>query len=305
MARATMTMDPKNAVVAFDPKEVGNYGVAMLKVLIQHDKATDAAKAALAESDKRSQVIDFELTKCALHLHNVEDAGVDLYRIFTEKKADSTALYQQILVATGAMTRQQVGDTITYQWADKALANEFDFNEELRKKDEAEYKRRRGAKTKLNMRLNRCVKAAVAMLDAGLSPEHMVIEQTANGPTAKLLDAPKEVKGTVEGEIQIVSTPGVKPVEGATVTPTISGMAKVAEKSHRADEGNTESTGSAAEGGNSEGNVSDEDMLAMIAALQGAIMGRERTFTETIRKSLHGLASCIVSELELNKKKTD
>jgi len=226
-------MKTENALVAFDPKAIATYGNQMLNVIVQHEEARESAEIALRQADEREKIIDFELTRVALHLHKEEK--IDLYGIYADGKESSSKLYRSILTETGVLARKVDDETdkVVYDFTDTALKGKFEFSEDLKEKDEEEYKKRRSRRNALNMRLARVCKAAVALYEAKATAEDMQISK--NEETGELnaiiAKGPKEVMGK-SGTIQIHSK-SVSPVDGATATPTISGLAKLADQQHK------------------------------------------------------------------------
>lgn len=234
----TKAIDAKmNAITVFDPKAVATFGNTILDVIVHHEEAKQGAERALKQATEREKIIDFELTRVALFLHMSDDHEVDLYQIYEPGKQNSSRLYRSILTETGVLKRvdDPKTDKIMYDFTDKALKGKFDFTEELKEKDEAEYTRRRSRRNALNMRLQRVCKAALALFEAKATPDdtQIVRDDDTGELKAVLTKGPKEVMGK-EGTIQIYSK-SVSPVEGATVTPTITGLSKYADTKHKKD----------------------------------------------------------------------
>lgn len=226
-------MKIENAIVAFDPKAIATYGNQMLSIIVQHEEAREDAELALRQADEREKIIDFELTRVALYLHGEEK--IDLYAIYQDGKDSSSKLYRAILTETGVLARKvdDATDKVIYDFTDNALKGKFEFSEELKEKDQDEYKKRRSRRNALNMRLARVCKAAVALFEAKTTANDLQISK--NDKTGELeaviTKGPKEVMGK-EGTVQIHSK-SVSPVEGATATPTITGLAKLADTKHK------------------------------------------------------------------------
>lgn len=225
-------MNVQNALVAFDPKAIATFGNQMLAVIVQHEDDRAAAELALQQATEREKVIDFELTRVALYLHR--DEKIDLFNVMQKDKNLSSTLYRSILVETGALNRKidDATDKVIYEFTEDALKDKFYFDDELKEKDEEEFKRRRSRRNALNMRLARVCKAALALFEAEATPDDMQITQ--NEETGELqaviTKGPKELMGE-EGNVQIHSK-NAAPVKGASATPTIGGLAKLTEATH-------------------------------------------------------------------------
>lgn len=287
-----MTEQSINAVVAFDPKAVATYGNKMLHVLVQHEDAKSEAEKQLQQAGEREKVIDVELARVALHLHKEEK--IDLFAIYAGNKDASSKLYRSILVETGAMSRtlDETTDRAVYDFTDEALKGKFYFDEELKKSDEAEYTKRRSRRNSLNIRLQRVCKAALALFEAGANVENIQVEKSDDGElSAVITKGPKEVMGSSanaqgEGRIQLHAK-SVPAVEGATVTPTITGLAKVADSQHKAKPASKDEieTAKSAKGEKASG----EDFLAIVNAAimairnkEGKVSASERTILKTL-----------------------
>lgn len=282
-------METANAVVAFDPKAVATYGNQMLNVIVQHEEAKEDAERALRQADEREKIIDFELTRVALFLH-VEEK-VDLYAIYQESKDSSSKLYRTILTETGVLKRtvDDETDKVIYDFTDEVLKGKFDFNEELKEKNEDEYKKRRSRRNALNMRLARVCKAAIALYEAKTGTEDLQIakDEETGELQAVITKGPKEVMGK-EGKVQIHSK-SVSPVEGASATPTISGLAKLADKKHKVQPESKQKTESA-----DKKTPDASDFVAVINAAimavkakEGKVSAQEKTLLQNLNNEIN------------------
>lgn len=219
-------------IVTFNPQEITTYGNRLLNIIIKHEEARSSAENALRQADNRDQIIDFGLTRVAMYLY--ENRELDLYSVYSDRKEDSMRLYQAILSETGVLSKRIDEETerVIYDYTDSDLKGKYEFNEELRRTDVEEYKRRRSRRTSLNIRLQRVCKAAVTLIDSGATMANLTITQDVDGnPCAKITKGPSEVMGNKD-VVQIHSR-SVAPVEGASATPTITGLAKISDKKRR------------------------------------------------------------------------
>lgn len=279
-------MKTENAIVAFDPKAIATYGNQMLGVIIQHEEARESAELALRQADEREKIIDFELTRVALHLHKEEK--IDLYAIYQDGKDSSSKLYRSILTETGVLARKVDNDTdkVIYDFTDEALKGKFEFSEELKEKDEEEYKKRRSRRNALNMRLARVCKAAVALFEAKTTADDLQISKNdATGELeAVITKGPKEVMGK-SGTVQIHSK-SVSPVEGATATPTITGLAKLADSKHKTKPDSKQQTEAT-----DKKEPAAADFVAVINAAIMAVKGKEGAVSAQEKALLNNLAA--------------
>lgn len=284
-------MKTENAIVVFDPKAVATYGNQMLNVIVQHEEAREDAERAIRQADEREKIIDFELTRVALFLH--KDEKIDLYGIYQEDKNSSTRLYRSILVETGVLKRDvdTEADKVVYDFTDKALKGKFDFNEELKEKDEEEYKKRRSRRNALNMRLARVCKAAIALYEAKATTDDLQIakDEESGELQAVITKGPKEVMGK-EGKVQIHSK-SVSPVEGASATPTITGLAKLADNVHKPkteSKQKAESTDKKAPSDNDFASVVNAAIM-VVKAKEGKVTAQEKQLLTNLQKEIEAV----------------
>lgn len=270
-------MTKSTEIAVFDPKTVATFGNQMLNVIVAHEAAKDQAEAALRQADEREKVIDFELTQVALHLHKEEK--IDLFTVFEGNKAASSKLYRTILIETGALVRKidEESDTVSYDFTDEALKGKFDFSEELKEKDEEEFKARRSRRNALNIRLQRVCKAAAALVDAGATTNDMTLSKGDDGTyIASITKGPKEVMGK-EKEVTI-SNKSVPAVDGASLSPTITGLAKHADAKFKPQPISKE-TVETGKGGKSS-DTTEKDFMAIMNTAIMALKAKEGNLSE-------------------------
>lgn len=284
-------METNAALIEFNPKAIATFGNQMLTVLVEHEEAKENAERAMRQAGEREKVIDFELARVALHLH--ADEKIDLYQIFDAKRESSTRLYRTILLETGALARtvDEETDKVIYDFTDATIKGKFDFNEELKEKDEEEYKKRRSRRNGLNMRLARVCKAALALAEANATTDDMKISQGEDGElNAVITKGPSEVMGK-EGEVQIHSK-SVSPVEGASSTPTITGLAKLSDKKHKEEPASKNATETT-----TRDEIANQDFLAIINAAIVAVRAKEGTVdaqeAQVLKNLLTEIQKCV------------
>lgn len=265
------------ALVTFNPNAVGEFGNTFLKALVFHELSREEAEKELAEAAKREDFIDVELTKAAMSLHAAEK--IDLLKIYGTN-ADSSSLYRSILVEIGVYVRKIENDKVLYSFTDKELAAQYEYDDALKKADESEYKRRHSRRNSLNLRLARCCKAALALVEAGATIDHVTYKTNEQGERQPVITkGPAQIMG-LSKEISIHSK-NAATAEGATIKPTLGGLAKIADAAHKkvdepASKGETETTTRKA----GENGTNEEDFLAMANAFLMAMRSREGKFAD-------------------------
>lgn len=283
-------------LVMFNPTEIAVFGNKLLAAIVMHEAIKEEAEAALQQAAKQENFFDVEIAKALVHLHNEET--IDLYKVYGDDKQSSASLYRQILVSLGVLKRTITDDdTVEYAFTDKALENQYYFpssmndakketeTDEEYKTRTAEYVRRRAQRNALNNRLSRCCKAAIALIESGADASSLVYRENKDTGAVEvvLTKGPAEVVGT-KGEVVIVTGNAAK-AEGATLTPTFSGLAKVADAKHKVAPAAAKS-GEGATRKETDGKPSEnpeQDFLAMGNTFLMMIKGREGVFTDTER----------------------
>lgn len=267
-----------NAIVVFNPSAVATFGNNFLKALVFHELSLEAAQRELADGAKREDFIDVELTRAAMALHDAEK--IDLLKIYGTN-SDSTSLYRAILVEIGVYVREIKDDKVLYSFTDKELAQQYEYDDKLKKDNEAEYKRRHARRNSLNIRLARCCKAALALIEAGATIDHVTYKENNQGERQPVITkGPAEIMG-LSKEV-VIHSKNAAAVEGATRKPTLGGLAKIADEKHKkvdepASKGETETT-TRKEG---ENGTNEEDFLAMSNAFLMAMRTREGKFSDS------------------------
>lgn len=290
-----------NAMVVFKPQEVAEFGNKVLMELVAHEIAKEEAMDTIQRAEKVESFIDVELTKVAMFLHNEEH--IDLYQLYGNKQQVS-ALNRAILTEMGVLERTITDDDkVEYAFTDPKLRDTFYFDQAVASikepKDEAEanaveeHRRRRSRRNSLNIRLQKVAKAAVAMIDAGASFEDIVYkENPTTGRTEPVITkGPKEVLG--KNDEIVITGKGATVAEGATTSPTLAGLAKLADARHKASSDDASSKGSTEattkkEGEGSRG-TSEEDFLSTANVMITLIKQREGKFSDPEKTALKNI----------------
>lgn len=290
-------------MIVFRANAIAEFGNRLLTAIVQHETIKEEAEAALANAAKQENFFDVEIAKALVHLQGEE--AIDLYKVYGDDKQSSASLYRQILVSLGVLKRTITdNDTVEYAFTDPALEKQYYFpssmndpkkeneSEEAYKARIADYTSRRAKRNALNTRLQRCCKAAIALIEAGATVEDLQYRENDAGMVEVVLKkGPTEVVGT-KGEVVIVTGNAAK-AEGASLTPTMSGLAKVADNKHKVAPAAAK-TGESATRKETDGKASsnsEEDFLALVNTLLMAVKSREGVFTDTEKTALASLGN--------------
>lgn len=168
-----MTKETNQEVVLFNPKEIATMGNKMINAILTHEMRRNAAEEELRAADGREGIIDTELTKVALFLHNNDQ--IDLHSIY-EGKDEVGRLNRALLVAIGVMVRTEnlQTDKIEYEYSDKEIKAKYSVSkpaEDAPEEVQAAFIASRSRRNALNIRLRRVMKAALALADAKATPD--------------------------------------------------------------------------------------------------------------------------------------
>lgn len=279
------------AIVPFNPTEIATFGNNMIKAIVTHDNLKIAAESELKRADEREKIIDTELVRVALYLHETEK--VDLYDVFKDDKNSSMVLYRKILIELGVLVQkiEPGADAVTYEFTDPELKEAYYFSKELEKSNEAEYKARRARRNHLNIRLARACKAGIALVEAGAKSDNVVIK-TLTHKDGSIETVPVITAGPVElmGKSTEVRLGKGANMEGASVSPTITGLSKIADKKHKA---TTSISAAATESTTRVATSNAEDFMALANTFIMAVKAKENEFDETEKALLKNVLTTL------------
>lgn len=295
-----------NEIVVFEENAVAEFGNKFLSAMLQHELLKEEAENELHRAANRESVIDTQFLQAIMHLHASEE--IDVYRVYGDKQ-ESSALYRGVLVSLGVLSRRVTEtDRVIYEFTDTNLSGAYDFVSGIasykydaeKDKDNAgpeypedvvaEHKRARSRRNALNIRMQRVCKAAAALLDAKATTADIVLEQDASGEMVpKITKGPAEVMGKADA-IEIQTGNSAK-VEGATQTPTISGLAKVADATHKTQP--VKKDGGEGNATNSASVSAEGDFVALINTALRAIQQREGEFSDTEKTAMKSLKTIL------------
>jgi len=294
-------------LIVFDPKAVATIGNKMLGAILTHELRKEEAEQVLEQANKNENFIDYELTKCAMFLHNEEK--IDLHHVYGEKSQSST-LYRSILVEMGVLKRTITDDDrVVYSFEDEQLAGAYEFTQAIASykhdpeketkpsytDDEvADHRARRARRNALNIRLARVCKAALTLIDAKADVTDLTYREKEDGTRVPTLTkGPKEVMGKSK-EVTIATGNAAK-VEGASASPTMSGLAKVSDAKYKSD--TSAKAASKGEGANKQdaATSNEADFLALVNSTLQAVKKREGEFTKAEKQAMQNLAEVLKS----------
>lgn len=272
-------------LVKYEQNAVAEFGNNFMFALVAAAAAQEEAQRLQETAGAANTTLAFEMTKAVFDLHDRFD-DVDVYAVFGKAK-DVEKLNQRILTHMGVLKREITSeDEIVYKWTSDSIAALYDYNVELKDRDPAEYARRFNNRKRLNIRLSDAYKAASKLVDLGLSPDDLFYSThpETNELVPTIRNAPKEIAGD-KGEVQLG---GRKPVAGATMSPTMSSIVKLASAAHAPEKAEKVDKGDNRDGPAKLG-ISDEDFGAQVNLLKRTITAQEGKLTKDAIKQMKSL----------------
>lgn len=292
---------PAKEIVAVEPSSLGSlalrpyqsqslaeFGNSFMASLVAAAAMEEEAQKALNAAGEAKQYLSFEMTRAVFDLSVKHEEGkdaVDIYAVFGEAK-DVEKLNTRVLIHMGVLRKEiDDDDNVRYVWTDPAVEKLYSYTKALKEKDAAEYERRFNNRKRLNMRLNEAYRATAILRDQGLSTDDLFYSEDDNGnmvPTIR--NAPK----ALGGETGIVQMNQRKPVKGATLSPTMSSLVKLANEKHKAPKADRNDKGEKREGEAKLG-MTDEAFGRIVNTLRQAITTQEGNYTEEMKKQIKSL----------------
>lgn len=294
--RSTPVEPPTSAgsmeITPYSPQAVAEFGNKFLWSLVIQAGAEEEAQKLQAAAGVAKQYLSFEMTKAIFDL-SVRSEGqkdsVDVYDVFGTAK-DVQKLNTRVLIHMGVLKREiQEDDTVAYVWTDPSVEGVYSYTEDLKKSNLEEYNRRFNNRKRLNMRLNEAYRAVATLRDQGLSSDDLFYSEAEDGsmvPTIR--NAPKAIGGD-DGIVQMNAR---KPVKGATLSPTMASLVKLANDKHKGS--NTERSDKGEQRkGEAQLGMNDEAFGRIVNTLRNAITAQEGQFTDEMKKHIRALAEFI------------
>lgn len=284
---------PSNAgslsLTPYQPNSVAEFGNKFMLTLVAQAGAEEEAQKLMAAAGEAKQYLSFEMTRAVFDLSVKHEEGkdaIDVYSVFGNAK-DVAKLNTRVLVHMGVLKREIAeDDTVQYAWTDENIQSLYEYTEDLKKANLEEYTRRFNNRKRLNMRLNEAYRAVAILRDQGLSIDDLFYSEAEDGsmvPTIR--NAPKAIGGD-DGIIQMNAR---KPVKGATLSPTMSSLVKLANEKHKAEPKAERADKGEQRKGEAQHGMSDEAFGRIINTLRGAIQAQEGEFTEEMKKQIKAL----------------
>ena len=298
-------MTEQTALVYFEPANIAKFGNEALRFVLTHEMRKELAEQELKEAQNRERAIDAEFVRVAMYLHN--EGEIDLFKAYGNKK-DTAHLYNGILISLGILRKAIVDDQVVMQFTDPDLEDAYSFKQAVASYKQGEdeetpryapeqiaaEKVKRSRRNSLNIRLQRVAKAALELIEAKASPDDIKTVEKENGDVSIVLTkGPKTVMGK-EKEVEIASG-NVAKVEGATFTPTITGLAKAADARHKEEPNSKQKTESAQPSVNT---ANEQNFLALVNAVTMAVAKREGTFTDPEKQAMKNLLTSLEKEVK-------
>ena len=294
-ARAATPVDPPTAagsleIVPYATNAVAEFGNKFLFSLVAQAGAEEQAQKLAAAAGEAKQYLSFEMTRAVFDLSVKHEEGkdaIDVYAVFGNAK-DVGKLNTRVLLHMGVLKREIAeDDTIQYAWTDPAIEEMYSYTEELKKANAEEYTRRFNNRKRLNMRLNEAYRAVAILRDQGLSSDDLYYSEAEDGsmvPTIR--NAPK----AIGGDDRVVQMNARKPVKGATLSPTMSSLVKLANDKHKASDRQDDRNDKGEQRkGEAQLGMNDEAFGRIVNTLRNAITAQEGTFTDDMKKHIKAL----------------
>jgi hypothetical protein len=296
-------------LITFEEKTVTQFGNKFLGALLMHEQRKTEAEQELARAETRETILDTELVKALLFLHQTERLNLIAVR---GKRPDVQALYRAIRIDLGIMQQVEgMNGAVNFEYTSEEMRDAYDFSAAIANyvhdtkrdgptakyspEEVAAHVARRSRTNGLNARLQRACFAALALAEAGTHPEHLTLREREDGVMEPvLINGPKAIMGDA-AEV-VIKTGRAEKAKGAAVSPTITGLSQIAKKPEAP--APAQPTGSAAtneEASAGTGPLTEKDFIGMVNTLIMQIKTREGTFSDIERTALKSLAAEITA----------
>lgn len=287
---------PAMELVRYEPNAIVDFGNNFMEGLVAAAAMSEEAQRLSDQAGQANNFLSFEMMRAVYDLNERFD-DVDIYKIFSVAK-DVEKLNQKVLVHMGVLKRSIAeDDTVSYQWTSDTVRNLYEYTQELKDKDPAEHTRRFNNRKRLNMKLSEACKAACSLKDQGLKTDDMFYSEDPETklPVPTIRNAPKQITGD-KTEIQLGAR---KAVAGATMTPTMTSLVKLASEAHKVKEVKSKDVVDPNEmqEGHAKLGITDEDFGSIVNTLIRTINNQEYTFTPAMLKHLTSVQSIITDTL--------
>lgn len=280
------------ALTPYKSTAIAEFGNKFMASLVAAAAMEEDAQRALNAAGEAKQYLSFEMTRAVFDLSVKHEEGkdaVDIYAVFGDAK-DVEKLNTRVLIHMGVLRKEiDEDDNVKYIWTDPTVEKLYSYTKKLKEENEAEYTVRFNNRKRLNSRLNEAYRAAAILRDQGLTTDDLFYSEAEDGsmvPTIR--NAPK----AVGGEGGIIQMNQRKPVKGATLSPTMSSLVKLANDKHKAPKGDRNDKGEKREGEAKLG-MTDEAFGRIVNTLRQAISTQEGKYSEEMVKQIKSLYTFI------------
>jgi hypothetical protein len=272
-------------LVKYEEKSLAKFGNKVLSALVKQAGMETAAQQALAEAGEAKKVLGFEMLR-AVHDMASKDDKLNPYAV-SGSQTEVKALNRRILVSMGVLKQEIVDSQIVETWTEPELEAQYVGSTELKEKDQAEYDKRAANWRRLTLALTTACKQTCVLLDNGVEPADLYYNDEGNPVLAK---APKDMQGKDKGEVVLGAR---KPREGATVSPTLSSLTKLATSGKKASKGQAEE-----KPGDVVMGMTDESFGSVCNVAIKAINAQEGKFSPGMIKHMKALADVIAKAVK-------
>lgn len=290
-------------LVPFSPTAITEFGENFMEALVASAAMGEEAQRLQDQATQAKSYLGFEMTKAVLDL-DTRFEDVDIYAIFGDAKTVEK-LNRRLLVHMKVQKRViNDDDSVSYEWSSEKIKNLYSYTAELKEEDAAEFQRRFNNRKRLNNVLSEACKAAAALKDQGLTINDLTYtddpETGVKVPTIK--NAPKQIAGD-KAEVQLGSR---KAVAGATMSPTMTSLVKIATQAHKPDDAKAKDRKDKGEerSGIAKIGTSDEDFGSVCNTAIRLINAQEFEFSPEKLKHMNALAKVISDTLKEAEKRT-
>lgn len=277
------------ALTPYRPNQVAEFGNKFMASLVMQAAAEEEAQKALAAAGEAKQYLSFEMTRAVFDLSIKHEEGkdpVDIYAVFGEA-GDVAKLNTNVLIHMGVQKREisEDGTAVVLKWTDPSVEKLYAYTKELKEKDPAEFDRRFNNRKRLNMRLNEAYRAAALLRDQNLTTDDLFYSEDDVG---NMVPTIRNVPKAIGGDGGVIQMNQKKPVKGATLSPTMSSLVKLANDKHKNKPAKGTDKGENREGEAKLG-MTDEAFGRIVNTLRQAITTQEGKYSEDMIKQIKAL----------------
>jgi hypothetical protein len=285
------------AIPEYTSGEVALFGNSVLKGLISQVAFEDQLAELTQRAEGSRQFIGFEMTKAILDLSE-RDENLNIDAIWEGGKA-TEKLNTRVLIAFGVLKREisDDGEEVLLKWTDEDVQKLYEYSAELKEKDAEEHKKRFDNRKRLNIRLSDAYKAAIALRDGGTKSTDLGFEENPETKVTNpiIANAPKELAGEAVGGKVVFGSKTV--ATGATATPTLSALVKLATTKHKIAEGGPAAAERTDKGkdrtGDAKLGMTDETFGGIVNNLKKAMGAQEGKFSADMIKQMKSLKTLL------------